>query len=58
MSYGLPASYDAWRTAAPPEGEPARCPVCGEECDTLYRRGAVEIVGCDNCIDAVEPWVV
>lgn len=34
-----------------PQDEPdcPICPVCGEECETLYRQGN-EILGCDNCI--------
>ena len=33
-----------------PQDEPdcPICPVCGEECETLYRQGN-EILGCDNC---------
>lgn len=30
-------------------------PVCGEECETLYRQGN-EILGCDNCIVEVNAW--
>lgn len=34
-----------------PQDEPdcPICPVCGEECEPLYRQGN-EILGCDNCI--------
>ncbi len=40
----------AERTAFP------RCPVCGEETDTLYRGQAGEIVGCDGCLDRIDAW--
>jgi hypothetical protein len=30
------------------------CPVCGEETDTYYKNENGEIVGCDNCITAVD----
>lgn len=32
------------------------CPVCGEETDTYYKNENGEIVGCDNCITAVDAW--
>lgn len=33
------------------EFKPCYCPVCGDECDTLYiRRIDNEVVGCDQCI--------
>ena len=31
------------------------CPVCGQECDTLVKRGD-EIVGCGNCIHTADAW--
>jgi len=30
---------------------PARCPVCGEECDTYYWWD-MDIIGCENCVTA------
>lgn len=40
-----------------PPDEPRRphCPVCGEECEQMYKRGN-EILGCDNCIVEVNAW--
>lgn len=32
-----------------------RCPVCGEECETLYRSGR-EVIGCDHCVEKVDAW--
>ena len=26
------------------------CPVCGEECETIYKRYDGEVVGCESCI--------
>lgn len=40
------------------EQEFPRCPMCGAECDTIYRAGGVEIVGCDNCISFRDAWDV
>ena len=40
------------RPLEPPEDPPRRtCPVCGEECETLYRRPYGEILGCENCVE-------
>lgn len=33
-----------------------RCPVCGEETDTLYKNICGETVGCDVCIRTVDAW--
>ena len=35
----------------PPEIIYPRCPICGEECDLIYRMEEThEIIGFDNCI--------
>lgn len=36
-----------------PEYRPYICPVCGEECETIYRKDS-EILGCDNCVEAID----
>lgn len=41
-----------------PNYEVPHCPVCGQECETLYRNRYGEIIGCDDCIDAVDAWEV
>ena len=39
------------------EPDPPFCPLCGGECETIYRRKEDrEIVGCDLCIQSIEPW--
>lgn len=41
------------------ESEAYRCPVCDKECDGIFKhKGTGEIVGCDNCIECVDPWEV
>lgn len=35
-----------------------RCPVCWEECETIYRDAGLEIVGCENCISFRDAWDV
>jgi len=41
----------------PPEYETPRCPICGRECDTVYKiMDSEDIVGCDNCIFKKDSW--
>lgn len=58
MSYSGVFTYrEPERPIDPPRQKSPVCPVCGEECDTLYRRHSMtssEIVGCDICIDALD----
>lgn len=33
------------------------CPVCWQECETIYRfRDTGDVIGCDECIEAVDAW--
>lgn len=35
------------------------CPLCGGECETIYRnRKDREIVGCDLCVESIDPWEI
>ena len=38
----------------PPEYDEPRCPVCGEECETIYLNCYNEPVGCEGCLTQVE----
>lgn len=38
-----------------PEVKVYLCPVCGEECETIYRKDS-DILGCDNCVEAMDAW--
>ena len=46
------------RTGYPPGMEPKAytCPICGEECETLYRAFSGAVVGCEKCVDALDAW--
>ncbi len=33
-----------------------RCPICGEECDTIFKAQNQNAVGCDNCINRIDAW--
>ena len=39
-----------------PDEEAVNCPVCGAECDTVYRKLDGEIVGCDVCVYPVDAY--
>lgn len=33
------------------------CPICGEECETVYREsGTANILGCNNCLIQEDAW--
>ena len=56
-----PAIANTLATGYPDGKEPEeyRCPVCGKECESIFRYKATgEIVGCDKCVDVVDPWEV
>lgn len=41
----------------PSEEEPLpACPICGEECETIYKNPDGEAVGCENCIETESSW--
>lgn len=35
-----------------------RCPVCGEECETIYRGWHGSYIGCNVCVDTKDAWEV
>ena len=41
-----------------PEYEVPHCPVCGQECEVLYRNRYGEVIGCDDCVESVDAWEV
>lgn len=56
-----PDIANALATGYPDGNEPEayRCPVCDKECESIYKcKETGEIVGCDRCVDTVEPWEV
>lgn len=34
------------------------CPVCGEECETIYQDRYGTYVGCDVCVETKDAWEV
>ena len=48
----------AERTGYPPwnDGKVPICPVCGVQCETIYKDWTGDIVGCDDCITARDAW--
>ena len=53
-----PVIRDMERTGYPDGREPEYpiCPICGEECEIIYRDKYLDAVGCDGCILAVDAW--
>lgn len=41
---------------SPPEQTMPICPECGEECETIYRGRDGQILGCENCVDALNAY--
>lgn len=39
-----------------PGDDPVECPVCGEECDTIYADMYGNVVGCENCVMKQDAW--
>lgn len=45
------------RPIDPPDPGPLPlCPVCGEECETVYTDSTNEVVGCDVCLEARDAY--
>lgn len=36
--------------------DPVYCPICGEECETIYADLNGEVFGCDQCIMKQDAW--
>ena len=39
-----------------PSPEPVFCPVCGKECEMIYRDRNGGVCGCEKCIEEQESW--
>lgn len=46
------------RTGYPKEPRPPRCPMCGAECESIFRRPDGEILGCENCVEIEDSWLM
>lgn len=33
-----------------------RCPVCGEECEKIYKDAYGAVFGCENCVEKIDAW--
>lgn len=38
------------------EPDPVICPICGEECGTIYKDRNGDVFGCDNCVEIMEAY--
>lgn len=48
-------SYYTRDNPYPPAVRYPRCPVCGDECIIIYKKGN-EVLGCENCITQNDSW--
>ena len=56
-----PSIANALATGYPNGAEPEayRCPLCGKECECVFKHKASgEILGCENCIESIDPYEV
>lgn len=51
-----PSIANALRTGYPDDEKTPICPVCGEECETIFKDRYGQIVGCSECIEQFDPW--
>ena len=60
MTPDHPVIRNCERTGWPDGKEPevARCPVCGDECSTIYKDHLGHVVGCGGCVMEVPAWTV
>lgn len=63
VNYDLPdhpVVQNLERTGYPDGKEPRcpRCPICGEECETVYKDRYGAYVGCDVCMETKDAWEV
>lgn len=47
--------YDHWLTT-PPEPNPVFCPICGAECEKIFKDKDGEIFGCEECVEECDAW--
>lgn len=45
-------------TGYPTEAKWPVCPVCGEECEKIFKDAWGNILGCDNCVEELDAWEV
>lgn len=52
IANALETGYPTERTRLP------HCPMCGEECETMYKDRFGAYIGCDVCVKAKNAWEV
>ena len=48
--------YDYPDPPVEPDPIEPHCPICGASCDTFHINKDREIVGCEECLSAVDAW--
>ena len=44
------------RTGETGSGKYPRCPICGAECETLFRDKSGVLFACDECVEEQDAW--
>ena len=44
------------RTGETGSGKYPRCPICGAECETLFRDKSGVLFACDECVEKQDAW--
>ena len=39
-----------------PDDDPVECPICGNDCDTIYLDKSGVVCGCENCMTKQDAW--
>ena len=39
-----------------PDDDPVHCPICGEECDTIFSDKYGNVFACENCLYKQDAW--
>ena len=35
---------------------PVECPICGEDCESIYLDGDRNVCGCEKCMKIIDSW--
>ena len=41
-----------------PAADVCVCPICGEECETIYKDKWGNVLGCEECVEVCDAWEV
>lgn len=53
-----PQITKALETGYPKDPKWPHCPVCGSECEEIYKNNDGDIFGCDECVKIQNAWEI